>query len=986
MLAQAAEAIRMAWRPGSSGDGGSLAMLCADAGRLYLWDRRAAHIVVRALDADGDDDAQTDAQTEHRINAAALHKRPPTAAAVAPHSATLVVASDDALSCWKLPASAGATVYAAAGAMPPASTTRPLAVLPNAWGRVAAVALSGDERAAAFLVAPDGAGGGECDLVVVAQLPALQPHAVVELGVPAVQCLLYAAPRGAAAAAAVVEMALVVVLVDKTFQVRDANSPESVLFQSHMISASELASACVHASSGTILFASADARLHLYELPRPQPAQGRWAGARLLRRWDLDAIWAKAAGAPAPAGAVAPLAVACWVDPAAGWNHYAVACDVGVLVLGCAALEVEAAAGWGDGDGEDDGDEVELAREVVVAAGVLLAVTDDRGRRLRGVRLRPPAGQAGAPADAAAATGGLVRAVRGAVAARCAPGRWRDRAEREFVGAFAAAGVRSVDEAAFAAAGLLRRLPVPAVVRGAVLPPPTGSGGGGSGKGAAAGGPQPRGSAGATTAAAAALDKKAPAKKKSSGPSLDKPITFHTKIKSSGYGEAKTSPQRKERGGNVACGPGAAAGRGGGPVAAAAAAAAAAEQPWEIWGRCRLAESTTAQNRGECQLAGAAVTALRVSEDVDGPPRVAVGTAGKSVVVLRDAIHKEPVRIYASHDAPIQSVDWSSSGGGAAKPDSGGGSGASRRRRPCGRMLLSCATDGVGRLWSADSAEPLLFIDGDRRILGASGRSVLVIGYRVSAPDPARAEPALHSAHNAYRVAGATDVAAAVTAVAALGGSGTGGWSAAAVGCGGALLLVDVAAGAVLRRSRDDAHARSVYRIMTSPQLPSLAFTAALSDGIKCFDFRVAAGGGSGGGGELRPVLHLLGHVNRHARIHSALSPCGRYVAAGSEDRCVYVYDVRFARAAAGGGAGADGGGGGGGGGGFAAGNRGVLQCFRGGFGDAVTAVAFHPRKPLLYAGGQSGVVKAFSLETAGGDAGVAVDDGFQRLAAAREA
>ncbi len=39
-------------------------------------------------------------------------------------------------------------------------------------------------------------------------------------------------------------------------------------------------------------------------------------------------------------------------------------------------------------------------------------------------------------------------------------------------------------------------------------------------------------------------------------------------------------------------------------------------------------------------------------------------------------------------------------------------------------------------------------------------------------------------------------------------------------------------------------------------------------------------------------VRTFTGHVNRTMRIGAAISPCLRYIATGSEDRCVYVYDL----------------------------------------------------------------------------------------------
>jgi hypothetical protein len=40
-------------------------------------------------------------------------------------------------------------------------------------------------------------------------------------------------------------------------------------------------------------------------------------------------------------------------------------------------------------------------------------------------------------------------------------------------------------------------------------------------------------------------------------------------------------------------------------------------------------------------------------------------------------------------------------------------------------------------------------------------------------------------------------------------------------------------------------------------------------------------------------------HVNRREKVALSLSPCMRYVAVGSEDRCLYLYDARRGQAVA---------------------------------------------------------------------------------------
>lgn len=50
---------------------------------------------------------------------------------------------------------------------------------------------------------------------------------------------------------------------------------------------------------------------------------------------------------------------------------------------------------------------------------------------------------------------------------------------------------------------------------------------------------------------------------------------------------------------------------------------------------------------------------------------------------------------------------------------------------------------------------------------------------------------------------------------------------------------------------------------------------------------------------KLGRVASFREHVNRRERVALSLSPCMRYVAVGSEDRCLYLYDARRGAAAA---------------------------------------------------------------------------------------
>uniref|UniRef100_A0A3Q3MWM0 Uncharacterized protein n=1 Tax=Mastacembelus armatus TaxID=205130 RepID=A0A3Q3MWM0_9TELE len=72
---------------------------------------------------------------------------------------------------------------------------------------------------------------------------------------------------------------------------------------------------------------------------------------------------------------------------------------------------------------------------------------------------------------------------------------------------------------------------------------------------------------------------------------------------------------------------------------------------------------------------------------------------------------------------------------------------------------------------------------------------------------------------------------------------------------------------------------------MFSTQAPdsyNLFLTSAVTDGVKIWDLRT-----------LGCVRRYESHLNRCHPCSSAISPCGRFIASGSEDSCAYVYDIR---------------------------------------------------------------------------------------------
>ncbi|XP_063773821.1 WD repeat-containing protein 27 isoform X3 [Pseudophryne corroboree] len=88
-----------------------------------------------------------------------------------------------------------------------------------------------------------------------------------------------------------------------------------------------------------------------------------------------------------------------------------------------------------------------------------------------------------------------------------------------------------------------------------------------------------------------------------------------------------------------------------------------------------------------------------------------------------------------------------------------------------------------------------------------------------------------------------------------------------------------------------DVHPRAAHQICQNKgsafstqtaEAYNLFVTTAIGDSLKLWDIRI-----------LRCVRRFEGHINRYQPCGVAISPCGRFIACGSEDRCAYIYETR---------------------------------------------------------------------------------------------
>lgn len=431
----------------------------------------------------------------------------------------------------------------------------------------------------------------------------------------------------------------------------------------------------------------------------------------------------------------------------------------------------------------------------------------------------------------------------------------------------------------------------------------------------------------------------------------DKPVTFHTRIRSSGYGAAapfgakpkpRTSIQaRKTPPRSARLSPG-----------KAAATAFLKEYPVN----CGLLQHFQQQHAlPRNALHEGAIHHVEFSSDAkwlatSGSDRVA------QVCRLPFSRFGGEGTVFAGHDGAVKSIRWSHSN----------------------QMVITTSADKSARVWLADSdvaslsfhglppsassrspktktfslssaakkatggggARPELmdaqFFYMDKFVLSGCGAAVRLHQFELDelfarAQKKRRDDVAVPENRSRKRKAAEwqLDGLQSVTALACVNGSFLSSVIVAA-GSDRSLRLLDAAVGLTLRVIRD-AHARAAHSLalprascFTShpPNFYDLLLSSAANSTTHLWDIRAD-----------NCVMRFGEHVNRVHALAAAFSPCMRFVATGSEDRLAYVYDIRTGR------------------------------CLTrlGGHADVVTGVAFSPLHPQLATASCDGTVRFYS-------------------------
>ena len=426
--------------------------------------------------------------------------------------------------------------------------------------------------------------------------------------------------------------------------------------------------------------------------------------------------------------------------------------------------------------------------------------------------------------------------------------------------------------------------------------------------------------------------------KGSGGGPENKPVTFHRKVASSGYGKPPVMKLHA-----------------GGPSTAAAAAARASAALNLGRGAAALVRKYTPADAPMTHLQTANSAAapsllaplLRMAFAPDAS-RLALAAADGSVSLLRlparrhyaSAAQTPPA--LAGHRRTVHSAAFSFSG----------------------RLLLTASADGTACVWDVapdrPPAAPLLQLEHslhspkpgasaaeaaanpkfagevraasffylDRLLLLANANALHLYSYALQKQpthDAARAPELRHRYKLAHRwplprAQTVTCLAAANSFLSPI---------ALAAGSDHTLCAIDLGVGACVCEI-EEAHARPIHTLRLHEgsahgETPSaghdLVLSAALDGAVKLWDLRSAS-----------CVRKFEAHTNRTTPLGAALSPCLRFVCCGSEDRSAYLYDAR---------------------------GGGLIERLR--HSEVVSDAAFSPLHPQLAIAGLDGNVKFFA-------------------------
>ncbi|CAH1264288.1 WDR5B [Branchiostoma lanceolatum] len=405
----------------------------------------------------------------------------------------------------------------------------------------------------------------------------------------------------------------------------------------------------------------------------------------------------------------------------------------------------------------------------------------------------------------------------------------------------------------------------------------------------------------------------------------DQPLTFKSKVKSSGYTQA---PRMKMFAPSTRPTKGSPTSRAGTKSTGGERPGARREFPMDSGPPISLQKKLEAAERPT------PINSIALSDD---GTLLACGLANKSALVLKMPGLTKPHSI-TGHNAAVTSVNWSKEG----------------------RWLLTASDDKTASVWTTGQSEPVLTIsstnhnfaadkdDGkpsakenrafphpvrhaqfyymDKFVLLSCGSAISMFKFHL---DQTKDDIKRYQTKSRYKLVKTLTMEKTqqITALSAVNG-----FYSYIVLCAGSNRSMEVFDMNVARsvRTIPDVHSRPVHAICQNKGSPfvshpssayDLFLTAALTDGIKLWDLRTN-----------RCVRRYEGHLNRAYPCGLTMSPCARFIATGAEDKSAYIYDVR---------------------------ESGPLHKLTG-HTDVVSDVAFHPLTPQLVTSSVDGKLHSY--------------------------
>lgn len=270
------------------------------------------------------------------------------------------------------------------------------------------------------------------------------------------------------------------------------------------------------------------------------------------------------------------------------------------------------------------------------------------------------------------------------------------------------------------------------------------------------------------------------------------------------------------------------------------------------------------------------VSALQYSGD---GKQIACGLGDGSVLLYNSSLTSNPA-VYTGHSKAVNTVCWSHSK----------------------QWFLSTSEDPTLCIWTANASEPVLTMGDDRFakpirsaqfyyldkfLLLASGSNLMLYLYHL---DTMRDDIKRYKQRSKSKLAGKFSMKSGtdITSMSAINDFYS--YIVLAAGTDRTIQVFDMNQGCMVTQI-PDAHCRAVHHLTQNKGSPfctqalesyNLFLSSAITDGLKLWDLRTA-----------RCVRRYDNHVNRCHHCTAVFSPCGRFIAAGSEDHSAYIYDTR---------------------------------------------------------------------------------------------